>query len=275
MGRTNNLDNEKKPIDEDDVKGRPRTVYIRFNMAKNRNCVLRRRFTLRNSNIYVTEFFPWEIEDERRRLHVVLKKARSIPEYQNKIRLEGNKLILKGVPYGVGDMDKLPDNIHPRHICTQRKGNITFFFRCDSPLSNHHKCEIMHEQKLFNCSEQLYFYRKAEICKDTSAMAAIKAESNPKLQKQLGGAVPTTEEWEGKKIEVMTQVARAKFTQNPALRDFLLETGSTVIAEDNIHDDYWGLGYSRHHPDNQKAAQSKGNNMGKILSLIRSELSPA
>ena len=272
MGHSNNPENDIKPIDDDEVKGKPRTVYVRFNMAENRNCVLRRRFNLRGHKIYVTEFFPWEVEDERRRLYGVVKKARGMKKYENKIRLEGNKIILSGVSYGVEDIDKLPDDIHPRDICTQRKGNVTFFFRCDSPLSNHHRCDIKHEGKVFNCSEQLYFYRKAEVCGDKEAMKAIKLEPNPKIQKQLGSAVQTNDDWDNKKIDIMTETTRKKFTQNPRLRDFLLGTGSTVLAEDNPNCFYWGLGFTRHHPDHQKAAQATGNHMGKILSVIRSEL---
>jgi hypothetical protein len=93
---------------------RPRTVFIMFNMQSTRDLVIKRRYMLRNKRVYVSEFFPREIEEDRKRLYCIMKKARSLREYDRKIRLVANQIILNGVSYGVNDFDSLPDNLHPK-----------------------------------------------------------------------------------------------------------------------------------------------------------------
>ena len=57
---------------------------------------------------------------------------------------------------------------------------------------------------------------------------------------------------------------RAKFTQNPKLKEQLLSTGDAILIEGNTWNDrYWGV----------DASSGVGkNHLGKLLMKIRSEL---
>lgn len=85
---------------------------------------------------------------------------------------------------------------------------------------------------------------------------------NPQRAKRLGRRVELRPDWEAVKYDVMYQVCKAKFTQNPDLRNKLLATGDAELVEGNTWgDQVWGV--------------CKGvgeNNLGKTLMLVRSEL---
>lgn len=66
-------------------------------------------------------------------------------------------------------------------------------------------------------------------------------------------------DWEKVKDDVMRNVVRIKFKQNPELAQKLLATGSSVLVEHTKNDKYWGDG-----------GDGTGKNMlGKILMEIR------
>lgn len=86
---------------------------------------------------------------------------------------------------------------------------------------------------------------------------------NPQAAKRLGRRVELRPDWEAVKHDVMYQVCKAKFTQNPDLLNKLLATGDAELVEGNTWgDQVWGV--------------CKGvgeNHLGKTLMRIRSELS--
>jgi hypothetical protein len=253
-------------------KRRPRRVKVRFTDPNYKNTIMEGRHNLRGGRIYVNDYFPESIEKERRRLYPIMAKARGIGDYTDRITLEGAKIILDGNPIGVNNLDDLPADIHPRDICTERRGNQTFFFKMDSPLSNHHPCSFSVWGTTFNCSEQAYFAKKAEMCKDDLALGNILKATNPGTQKFHGGRIKTTPDWEQKKVGIMKQVCTEKFRQNPRLSAFLLKTENTLLLEDNVSDGFWGIKMSRNDPRSSNTAYHKANNMGIILMQIRESL---
>ena len=60
-----------------------------------------------------------------------------------------------------------------------------------------------------------------------------------KLMKDFGD----TEYWriwdQERKLNVMRVAVKAKFDQNPKLKEQLLATGDSILIEDSLEDDYW------------------------------------
>lgn len=85
---------------------------------------------------------------------------------------------------------------------------------------------------------------------------------NPQSAKRLGRSVLLRPDWEEIKYDVMYQVCKAKFQQNPDLGQKLLKTGNAELIEGNTWGDrIWGV--------------CKGigeNNLGKTLMRVRDEL---
>jgi hypothetical protein len=251
---------------------RPRSICVKFAYPSCKDICIKRSYKLRGHKLFINQHYSPRIERQRKRLYPILKKARGIEAYRDKISLEDEKIILHGKAIGVDDFDSLPDDIHPRDICTETIGNVTFFFRTDSPLSNHHICKIEMGGKRFNSVEQAYFHRKAEICKDDWSMGRIMAAKAPGVQKGIGEKIPDTPEWISKKLAVMRQICEEKFKQNAHLSAFLLKTGTTLLAEDNPQDSYFGIGLSRNSPRSRDQKNFKTNHLGHILMSIRSSL---
>lgn len=85
---------------------------------------------------------------------------------------------------------------------------------------------------------------------------------NPSQAKRLGRRVNLRGDWERVKDEVMYEICKQKFLQNPSLLRKLLATGDTPLIEGNTWGDkYWGVCNGVGH-----------NRLGQILMQIRHEL---
>ena len=83
----------------------------------------------------------------------------------------------------------------------------------------------------------------------------------PGHAKKMGKKVTLRHDWEEKKIDVMLQIVRSKFT-NEELKQKLLATGDTKLVEGNYWNDrFWGV------------CQGEGqNHLGRILMQVREEI---
>ena len=68
---------------------------------------------------------------------------------------------------------------------------------------------------------------------------------------------------------------QAKFSQNPHLKSFLLNTKDTNILECNKFDPFWGIGIALNNPEvwirNSWVGKAK-NQLGHLLMELRTEL---
>ena len=88
-------------------------------------------------------------------------------------------------------------------------------------------------------------------------------ELNSNDSKRLGRQVPLRRDWEQIKVREMEKIVRAKFTQNPHLAQFLMETGDAELIEGNTwYDTFWGV--------DLKTGQGE-NHLGRILMALRED----
>ena len=82
--------------------------------------------------------------------------------------------------------------------------------------------------------------------------------------KRLGRQVELRSGWEEIKTELMLEIVRAKFTQNPVLAARLLATGARKLVEGNTWKDvFWGV--------DLRTGEGE-NHLGQILMQVREEL---
>jgi ribA/ribD-fused uncharacterized protein len=113
---------------------------------------------------------------------------------------------------------------------------------------------------MYPTAEHLYQASKTESPEEAEL---IRQASTPGRAKRLGGRVKhLIPNWDQYRVEMMLEVVREKFEQNPILGARLLNTGYREIIEGNWwNDTYWGV------------CKGEGKNMlGKILMLVRHEL---
>jgi ribA/ribD-fused uncharacterized protein len=126
-------------------------------------------------------------------------------------------------------------------------------------------------------SAEHYMMRaKALLFSDAEAAARIPLAQHPREAKMLGRQVRGFDEdrWAAHRFEFVVAANVAKFGQNPALRDYLLTTGSRVLVEASPRDRIWGIGMGASNELAASPEQWRGLNLlGFALMEARHRLS--
>ncbi len=124
-------------------------------------------------------------------------------------------------------------------------------------------------------AEHYMMAEKARLFGDEGVREKIIAAAHPSQAKNLGREVqgfnPTT--WEQHRFDIVVQGNIAKFSQNPTLKAFLLNTGHRILVEASPVDRIWGIGWSENDPQAQDPEKWRGLNLlGFALMAARSRL---
>ena len=86
---------------------------------------------------------------------------------------------------------------------------------------------------------------KAELFGDSEIQEQILKCSDPKQIKALGRKVRRFDQkvWDKFKYAIVLNGNWCKFSQNRNLREFLLSTGDSVLAEASPYDNIWAFGF--------------------------------
>jgi ribA/ribD-fused uncharacterized protein len=112
-------------------------------------------------------------------------------------------------------------------------------------------------------AEHYMMSEKAKLFGDADTAAKILQSSDPETAKQLGREVRSFSEkvWERARLGIVINGSEAKFGQNPALADFLLNTGDQVLVEASPTDRVWGIGLGRQDPRAADPLRWRGLNL--------------
>ena len=157
----------------------------------------------------------------------------------------------------------------------RRTARFTFFFRPEAPFSQWHPARFELDGHVFHCAEQYMMYGKAVLFGDADIAAQILESTVPRQHKALGRKVHNFSDsvWKANREKIVADGSRAKFTQNPELRQALLETAGTELVEASPFDRIWGIGLAASDPRAEDPKQWRGQNLlGKILTNLRDEL---
>lgn len=128
-------------------------------------------------------------------------------------------------------------------------------------LSNFFVASFVWDNIIWPTSEHAY---QAAKSLDRPTRLAFAKLPTPNAAKQAGKTVKLRPDWEEVKVSVMRDIVRAKFTQNPALKQLLLVTDNAVLEEGNTWKDRtWGI-----------CPPGSGiglNYLGKLLMELRTE----
>ena len=128
-------------------------------------------------------------------------------------------------------------------------------------LSNFYPAYVTYNGITYPNSECAF---QAQKILDANIQKEFSLLTNPRSAKSKGRKVPLRYDWEDVKYNIMEEIVRAKFTQNPQLKKQLLDTGNKQLQERRkcFPDKVWGM-----------TLKGVGENrLGKILMKIRSEL---
>lgn len=153
-------------------------------------------------------------------------------------------------------------------------GHVVGQYKC---FSNFYPCSFVDVNGLrFNCSEQYFMYKKCLLFEPNNidAQQRILNETNPTTIKSLGRRVKNYHEniWRSYRFAIMKQALYLKFSQNPELKDILLNTLSARIYEASKWDKIWGIGYSIYEVPYVDKKTFGTNLLGEALMDIRNTL---
>lgn len=126
-------------------------------------------------------------------------------------------------------------------------------------LSNFYEAEFVMGQTTYPTAEHAYQAAKAR--NQPEIFEEIVNADTPTKAKHKGKKPDLPSNWNDKKDKVMLEIVTAKFSQNPELRQKLIETAGINLVEINSWGDtYWGA---------KKSDGSGRNTLGVILMQVR------
>ena len=160
-------------------------------------------------------------------------------------------------------------------IISERETSTHLFF-LRGVFSNFQRCTNLKVRNVtFSTTEHAFMWLKAKHFKDNDAAQKILSSHNPAEAKLIGRSVRgfNVDEWAKVCYEYMLEVNRAKYQQNPVYAQYLLNTGTKILAETNGKDVIWGIGLYADNDRVLKESTWAGKNyLGKVLMQVRDEL---
>lgn len=142
-------------------------------------------------------------------------------------------------------------------------------------LSNWYLSRFQIENISYSSMEQYMMYQKAIYFNDMITATKIIATETVANIKAFGRSVSGYDDnyWNGIRQIVVYNGLLAKFSQNLELKDKLILTGNSVLAECAVKDKIWGIGLSMNNPDRFDKDKWKGQNLlGYSLMMVREKL---
>ncbi|KIQ25123.1 hypothetical protein RT99_01265 [Flavobacterium sp. MEB061] len=131
------------------------------------------------------------------------------------------------------------------------------------------------DKVIYKTAEHWMMAKKAELFKDNVVLEKIIKANSPAEAKKLGREVKNYNEtlWLAARFDIVKEGNHHKFSQNPELKTFLLNTKDRVIVEASPVDAIWGIGMAGDHKDVLTPKKWKGLNLlGFALMEVRDEL---
>ncbi|TQV72463.1 NADAR family protein [Denitrobaculum tricleocarpae] len=130
-------------------------------------------------------------------------------------------------------------------------------------FSQWYDAPFTHDGELYKTVEHFMMAAKARLFGDAEKSAEILAAENPGKAKALGREVRDFEQclWDERKFEIVVRGNIEKFSQNPELKVFLLNTGARVLVEASPLDQIWGVGLAADDPLIEDPRNWQGENL--------------
>lgn len=127
----------------------------------------------------------------------------------------------------------------------------------------------------YNCAEQYMMAQKARLFGDNVRLKLIMGTDDPSEQKALGKKVKNFRKnvWEAVARDVVMRGSLAKFTQNIAFYEALMDSAGTILVEASPTDVIWGIGLGEYDPACHDRSKWRGTNwLGQVLTDLREQL---
>ncbi len=127
----------------------------------------------------------------------------------------------------------------------------------------------------YRSAEHWMMAKKAELFNDKEIFEKIIACNSPAEAKKLGREVRNYDDvmWLEHRYQIVKEGNFHKFSQNPELCEYLLNTGNRILVEASPVDSIWGIGLAADSPDANNPEHWKGLNLlGFALMEVRDKM---
>lgn len=129
-------------------------------------------------------------------------------------------------------------------------------------LCNFYMRPMTYKGRKYSNAEAAYQAQKCKEKADINSFVDGGLFSSPAAAREHGQTIPIVDNWDDIRVEVMFDVIKEKFLQNPDLAARLLKTKGMLITEgDRFEDTFWGL-----------TENGGENHLGNILMYIRDNI---
>ena len=148
-----------------------------------------------------------------------------------------------------------------------------------SCFSQWFESSFSHEGIQYKTAEHFMMAEKAKLFDpESDVFSKIIEAKDPGKAKKLGRQIKHFDEqiWLEQRFDIVVKGNYLKFSQNPELKQFLLNTSYRVIVEASPVDPIWGIGMAADHRDAANPKRWKGLNLlGFALMQVRDQLEKA
>lgn len=257
---------------------RPRPLVVRFKDIQDRWAVWNRKGKIKYEKgvpVWLQEDLPKRLREDYRVLQRIAKVARSCPEKFKEVRVKDYKISINHKKYDCDNLHLLPSELSPAMVYTPCSEHACVFFTKHSPFSNHFASSFTLEGVQFSCIEQYLAVQKAHLADNKDLAREAMGSSNPADHKVVLNKLKSevSDEWKKRAPEFIKAAVEAKFSQNPHLTKFLLDSHPLQIGEAS-RDSFWGIGLSLESPDALDTTKwvSGGNLLGRTLVSFREKI---
>jgi ribA/ribD-fused uncharacterized protein len=135
--------------------------------------------------------------------------------------------------------------------------------------------EFSENNIVYKTAEHYMMAQKAYLFNDKEIFERIMFKENPKDVKDFGRQIRNFDAaiWDSKKYGIVMQGNYLKFSQNTALKEFLVQTKRKVLVESSPVDKIWGIGLAEDSPNAKIPNQWDGENLlGFALMEVRDKI---
>ena len=139
-------------------------------------------------------------------------------------------------------------------------------------FSQWYDCYFEVDGMQYHTTEQYMMASKARLFGDEEVYWKIMTAPSPFDYKKLGRKIRGFGQalWDANKYNIVVEGNKAKFGQNPDIKEFLLSTGDAILAEASPYDKIWGIGLDRENAQKGTIEQWQGENLlGCALMEVR------
>ena len=176
-------------------------------------------------------------------LRPIFRMAKGMQECKDSCKLEGDKLVINRVKYGIEDIGKLPANLSV-YLAAEKSDSKTIVFHGElSPYSNFHSSPSTIKNEKFHSTEQWIQYQKCLWSGDSYTANMILKSEDPLKAKHLSSRIKDydPERWRNDGHNVCFTSIKEKFVQNQLLMNMLKATKPKTLTKAS-NDKVWETG---------------------------------